>query len=340
MRRVMSPVTGYIASFMATSSERWNAFWYTPADPTLLGMIRILTGLMLLYTHAIWGLALNDFLGPDGWISRDLVELVQTNQLAYSLWWLVPARWLWPAYAAMMVILALFTVGLWTRATSLMSLLIVISFVNRVPEALFGLDKLNVILTFYLAIGPSGTALSLDRWLARRRSAGQPPRPQKSVSAAFVLRLIQVHMCIIYFFAGISKLQGVAWWNGQAMWLAFGNLEYQSADMTWLAWHPWAVNFLTHFTALWELSFCVLVWIALLRPLVLIAAMILHFAIGACLGLWTFSLIMLVGCASFLPTEGVGCLVTALTSRPSLAHGQPATKIAHKRGQDPVLKGS
>jgi hypothetical protein len=314
MQRVLSPVTGYLARFVTTFCERWNAFWYAPADPALLGIIRVLTGLLLLYTHAIWGLALNDFFGPDGWISRDLVELVQTNQFAYSLWWLVPPAWLWPAYAAMMVILVLFTVGLWTRVTSLLSLLIVISFVQRVPEALFGLDKLNVILTFYLAIGPSGSAVSLDRWLAQFRRDSASRTAGKSVSAGFTLRLIQVHMCIIYFFAGISKLQGVAWWNGQAMWLAFGNLEYQSADMTWLAWHPWAVNFLTHFTALWELSFCVLVWIPLSRPLVLFAAVILHVAIGACLGLWTFSLSMLIGCASFLSSDGVGRLVTALTS--------------------------
>jgi hypothetical protein len=327
MRRVMSLVTGYLARLLATSSEQWNAFWYTPADPTLLGLIRILTGIMLLYTHAVWGLALDDFLGPDGWISRDLVELVQTNQFAYSLWWLVPARWLWPAYAVLMVILTLFTVGLSTRATSLLSLVIVISFANRLPEALFGLDKLNVILTFYLAIGPSGGSLSLDRWLAPVGGVGAPLI--KNVSAAFALRLIQVHMCIVYFFAGISKLQGVAWWNGQAMWLAFGNLEYQSADMTWLAWHPWGVNFLTHFTALWEMSFCVLIWIPLLRPLVLLAAVILHVAIGACLGLWTFSLIMLVGCASFLPSEGVGRLVTALYSGPFLTQRQ------RKKGSGP-----
>ena len=177
MQRVLSPVTGYLGHFVATTSERWNAFWYTPADPALLGLIRILTGTMLLYTHAVWGLALYDFFGPDGWISRDLVELVQTNQFAYSLWWLVPPSWLWPAYAAMMVILALFTVGLWTRVTSILSLLIVISFVNRVPEALFGLDKLNVILTFYLAVGPSGSALSLDRWLAPGGPAwAHPPK--------------------------------------------------------------------------------------------------------------------------------------------------------------------
>ena len=320
MQRVLRAVTNYVTGFATRVADGWNTFWYTPVDPGLLGLIRILTGLMLLYTHAVWGMALNDFFGADAWISRELVDVVLTNQdrysnhFAYSLWWVIPPRLIWPAYALMMLVLALFTVGLWTRITSILSLLVVISFVNRVPEALFGLDKINVILTFYLAIGPSGSALSLDRWLARRRRSGEPATAKPRVGANFALRLIQVHMCIVYLFAGISKLQGAPWWNGQAMWLAFGNLEYQSADMTWLAWHPWLVNFLTHFTAFWEISFCVLIWLPLLRPLVLAASVVMHLGIGACLGLWTFSLIMLVGCASFLPTEGVGRLVTALSS--------------------------
>ena len=53
-------------------------------------------------------------------------------------------------------------------------------------------------------------------------------------------------MCVIYFFAGVSKLQGPSWWDGEAMWRAFANLEYQSLDMTWLAWHPWLVNAMSH----------------------------------------------------------------------------------------------
>ena len=102
------------------------------------------------------------------------------NHFAYSVWWLVPPRLIWPAYAVMMLILALFTVGLWTRVTSVLALVVVISFVNRVPEALFGLDKINVILTFYLTIGPSGRALSLDRWLARRREPGTRGCPDRA----------------------------------------------------------------------------------------------------------------------------------------------------------------
>ncbi len=173
MRRALKAVTSYLARLMTATADGWNAFWYTPADPTLLGLIRTLTGLMLLYTHAVWGLVLHDFFGPDAWISRELAGSFQSDQFAYSLWWYVPPRWLWPVYAIMMLVLALFTAGLWTRITAVLSLVVVISFVNRVPEALFGLDKINAILTFYLAVGPSGSALSVDRWLARRRHREQ-----------------------------------------------------------------------------------------------------------------------------------------------------------------------
>ena len=89
--------------------------------PDLVGIDPDRGRVMLCYTHAVWGLALNDFFGPDAWISRELVDSVLTGRatysghVAYSLWWLVPQRWIWPAYAVMMLPLALFTVGLWTR---------------------------------------------------------------------------------------------------------------------------------------------------------------------------------------------------------------------------------
>ena len=95
------------------------------------------------------------------------------------------------------------------------------------------------------------------------------------------------------------------------MWLAFGNLEYQSADMTWLAWHPRLVDFLTHFTALWEISFCGSSGFPFCGRWCWLPRSSCTLGLAACLGLWTFSLIMLVGCASFLPPEGVGKLAAA-----------------------------
>ena len=96
------------------------------------------------------------------------------------------------------------------------------------------------------------------------------------------------------------------------MWRAFANLEYQSLDMTWLAWHPWIVNVMTHVSVVWEISFCVLIWKPLWRPVVLAGAVLMHVGIGLCLGMWTFGLIMLVGCASFLSNESVRKLLSTV----------------------------
>jgi Vitamin K-dependent gamma-carboxylase len=312
MRRVIDPIAHYLRDLVQSVSRQWDQFWFTPADPTLLALIRIATGLMLLYTHAVWGLALDDFFGPKSWLSPALVRAIQSEQYTYSFWWVVPPAAMWYAYGASMLIFACFTIGLWTRVSSVLALATAISYVNRVPASLFGLDQINIMLTLYLAIGSSGQVLSVDRWLIWRKNGKNAPILVPTVAVNLAQRLIQVHMAIIYLFAGLSKLQGPAWWNGEAMWRAFANLEYQSMDMTGLAWYPWMVNAFTHITIIWELSFCVLIWNRLARPLVLLGAVVTHIGIGACLGMWTFGLIMLIGNAAFLPNDRVRQIVEAL----------------------------
>ncbi len=291
-------IMAYLRRLASWLWQSWDAFWFTPESPTLLGLLRIATGGMLLYTHAVWGLRLKDFFGPQSWLSPSLVRGLQANSYAYSFWWVVPEPALGVAHAICLLIFALFLIGFATRITSILALAAAISYAHRTPASLFGLDQINIMLALYLAVGPSGDAISFDAFLRKRR--GRAPRgPSVAANAAY--RLIQTHMCVIYFFAGISKLQGPSWWSGEAMWLAFANREYQTLDMTWLAWHPWLIDAMTLTTLVWEISFCVLVWKPLLRPLVLVGAVALHAGIGLCLGMWTFAIIMLVGCASFLP---------------------------------------
>ncbi len=332
MRRILNPVVAYLEDSRRALAESWDAFWFRPADPTLLGLIRIMAGLMLVYTHAVWGLVLDDFFGPKAWLSPKFVRFLQADRYTYSFWWVVPNGWQWVAFGLSMVALVMFTVGLWTRLTSVLALIVTISFAHRAPLAMFGLDQINAVLALYLAIGPSGQALSVDRWLARRRGI---PAPAPSASANLAIRLINVHMCLIYFCAGTSKLQGEAWWDGGAMWLALSNLEYQSTDMTWLVWHPWLLNLATHVCVLWEISFAALIWQPKLRPLVLTISVFLHVGIGAFLGMWTFGLIMLVGCASFLPTEEVGRFFANLSSRNS----EPPTEQSEKPGREAARLG-
>src|SRR5262249_47932635 len=42
-------------------------FFFSPTDPTTLGFMRIMTGLILLYVHATYCIELKSFFGPDAW---------------------------------------------------------------------------------------------------------------------------------------------------------------------------------------------------------------------------------------------------------------------------------
>ncbi|HEV3340039.1 MAG TPA: HTTM domain-containing protein [Pirellulales bacterium] len=282
----------------------WNNFWFAPADPATLGLIRILAGAMLLYTHLVWTLDLADFFGAESWTSPHAASLALPNsgRYAWSYFWLTrsPAV-LWAAHIAALVVFALLTVGLFSRVVSVLAYLAAVSYVNRVPGSLFGLDQINCLLAMYLMIGPSGAAYSLDRLRLRRAPDGSRTPAATSTSANLAIRLIQVHMCVIYFFAAMGKLRGDSWWAGDAMWLSVANLEYQSWDVTWLAHWPLLSAIATQITVYWELFFCVLVWPRLTRPIVLALAVPIHLGIALCMGMITFGLIMLVGCLSFVP---------------------------------------
>ena len=46
--------------------RQWQEFWFTPAPPHTLALIRILGGAMLFYTHLVWGKNLLDELYVNG----------------------------------------------------------------------------------------------------------------------------------------------------------------------------------------------------------------------------------------------------------------------------------
>lgn len=302
----MNATAAYFRDLVSSSVAGWNRFWFTPTDPATLGLVRILGGAMMFYTHAVWSLGLIDFFGPQGWLAPSAVAAMPASRFNWSHLWLVesPAA-LWAVHAAALAVFAMLTVGLALRIVAPLAWLLTVSYAHRATGALFGLDQINALLAMYLMvgylmIGPSGATYSLDRYLAARRR-GQPLGPvSPSIGANIAVRLIQLHMCVIYLFAGMAKLKGVAWWDGSAMWGAVGNLEYQSIDITALANWPVLVAVLTHVTVYWELSYAALVWPRLTRPIVIVLAVPLHLGIAVFLGMITFGLAMLIGNLAFV----------------------------------------
>jgi len=293
-------VSAYFGELFRAARDGWNRFWFRPADPATLGVIRILAGAMLFYTHLVWSLDLEAFFGARGWISPEVLATQPGQSCAWSYFrWIHSPTLLWTVHWAALAVLALLTLGLFSRVMAVLAFLITVSYANRVPLAWFGLDDINALLAMYLAVGPCGGAYSLDRLVARWRTGHRPPIKLR-VDANLAIRLIQVHMCIVYLFAGTGKMMGMTWWNGSATWLSVANYEYQSMDMTWLAGWPLLGAFLTHVTLWWETTYCVLVWPRLLRPLVLAMAVPIHLGIALFLGMPTFGLVMLIGNVAFI----------------------------------------
>ena len=65
------------AALPADSSNKpsaWHRFWFAPGDPTTLGFMRVVTGLLVVYTHLTYSLDLQAFFGNFGWYGASYVE--------------------------------------------------------------------------------------------------------------------------------------------------------------------------------------------------------------------------------------------------------------------------
>ena len=355
----------------------WNRFWFNPADPTTLGLIRICGGLLVLYLHIAYTYDLQAIFGshawvdtqmmdefrkeypvpapPLGWQNSSSVTPPQTSEDEHytekwginpslllgkgrtylcSIWFhLTDPTWMLVVHCAVLAIMFCFAIGFCTRVMAVLTWAAMLSYVQRGPATLFGMDAMTMIVILYLTIGPSGAALSVDRlitryWLARRARRQHLPipkfgPPEPSVSANVAIRLLQIHFCIIYFISGLSKLQGGAWWNGTAVWLTMANYEFSPMRMKlymdalrFIAVRRWLWELVTtggtYFTLAFEISFPFLIWTRWGRPVVIAAAVFMHLGIAFCMGLVTFSMVMLTGVLSFVPPEVVRGLLDRL----------------------------
>lgn len=117
------------------------------------------------------------------------------------------------------------------------------------------------------------------------------------------LRLLQVHLCIIYFFSGLAKALGATWWTGEAIWKAVNqpyHLEQAPAVIAWAGQFPWLWTASGWAVIVLELGYPAMVWRARWRRYWLPAVLAMHAGIALCLGLYHFSAIMaLLNLAAF-----------------------------------------
>ncbi len=273
-------------------------FFFAPSSPEVLAWIRIATGAMIAYIHLVWLMDLKSFFGPEALVNGEVLESLHRG------------RWKWTylsgneslLLATLHEIVAFgagiaMALGVQTRFSTPLAWFLTLMTVHRLPPMLFGLDQIVVMLSFALSVSRSGDAWSLDR------KFGWILAPTESWRNTLATRLIQLHLCVIYFFGGLGKARGWMWWDGSAMWFSAASYEYQSLDLTWIGRLPTLGSILTHLTLFWEITYIALVWPKATRPFVLAVAFFVHAGIAIFLGMITFGTMMIVANLAFVPAK-------------------------------------
>ena len=255
-------------------SGRWivDRLSRASATPRPLAFFRIgLAFVLLAQAVALIG-HLEELHGSHGIVEWSVVAVDQSPAVP-SLSWVdkvlqvagLPTTWAVPlAFAVYFAGLIGLLLGWRTRLAALMVWFVHTALLTSGDLSMYGADRFAQIGLFYCVWFPVGHALSLDQ------SAGRAPGTP-SFEAWLGLRILQLHVCIIYTASGIEKALGEQWWNGEAIWRALTGMHRGPIDFSVLATAPWLAQGLCWATLVLEAGVIGMVWHPKLRKVWLVS---------------------------------------------------------------------
>lgn len=268
-----------------------DRYWFGYGSPVSLGLFRILIGSITFLNFALISIDLQEWFTENGWVPLRVLSMTQGPIGRHfqffgadlSLPFEVPriaflnsvsdSRIIVAFYALTMVAAMLTALGLWTRVSSIVLALCVVSLHHRNPAILHGGDTVLRICVLYVAIAPSGAACSLDRLVAVfRGTAGATPR-QVSL---WPQRLIAFNVGVIYLFTAWAKWDGSHWRDGTATWYTSRLGEFARFPVPHFLVEMPMVRITTYATLATEFAMGTLVFYRPFRKWVLLAALGMH----------------------------------------------------------------
>jgi predicted DCC family thiol-disulfide oxidoreductase YuxK len=239
--------------------DRWNRFWFSPADPGTLGFCRLVLMLgAFLYYRSM------DF-EAFGFIPR---SFWQPNWLFQRLHW-VP---LTPAHLVSLgliweIFLLLGAIGLFTRFSCAIAFGLGLYLVG-LPNNTGKIDHNDAIVLWgflVMAVARSGDAWSVDQLIRTARGRGTLAArnlvgadAERHAEYRWPLRLMQVVMALIFCIAGTTKLRtsGLSWAFPDNLRNTFLMQQYLGQPPlnwgVWIAGHQWLCMFLALTTLVME----------------------------------------------------------------------------------------
>jgi len=288
----------------------WTAFWFTPSDPIVLSLLRVLVGTVALWWYLSFLPDLQHWFGPQGVFTLNMAQSLRGDRPAISLLDFVnSSSQLWLVYGLGVVALVMMLCGAVTRISTIAALIFVLSFIHRAPMLTRYVEGILPMLMFYLCLGPSGACFSVDACIRQRRqSVATIAAPNTLSSAATVaIRVMQVHLTLVYAAMAIAQLQGDKWWQGTAVWWLMARPESRLVDLTGLSStgiaFEYLVNLATYAIVLYEISFAVLIWNPVARPILLLAGVFIWGGLALIGGSVSFCVLMFAATLAFLRPE-------------------------------------
>jgi hypothetical protein len=192
--------------------------------------------------------------------------------------------------------LVMLIAGVFTRFSAMAAAFLHLVLLNSMNFYVYGADFFCSILLFYCFLFPTGYQYSVDSKLF-------PKRKFPVVYANYCLLMLQVHVCIAYFFGGFDKMLGFNWWDGESIWKAMHMYEApRLIDLNPLG-HTPAFAIIGWLTIITEMLYPVFINIKKTRKVWLAMVIGMHLGIAMFLGLFFFSTLMILlnVCAYYFP---------------------------------------
>ena len=308
-----APINPLVA-FVRRAALGWLNFWFGEMAPnTQWAFFRIGTASMTLFILFGRGSDLDPEIAQVVRANRELGMALDSIAWPFSVFlWGDGESWVWSMHVVAIVIATLLLAGILSPLMAAGSLIFQLSYAHFNPAMVLGLDGLLMLALAYLALVPSGRVLGVFARMAPPPEPPPPRQPPQEIEephpldrlawSGLVMRVLQIHLCLIYFQSGLSKL-ATDWLAGAALWHPRWAKLGAPFTLEALQAEPYLTGLITYSLVLFELFYGVLIWVPVLRYPLMAVAVLVHLSVGIWWGLLPFNLMMLVMNIVFLNTR-------------------------------------